>query len=183
MTHLATLPRLETERLVLRSWQQSDLEPFCALNADPQVMHFFPELMSRARTLENMAHNCAEADRTGFGRHAVEVRATGEFIGVVGLMEVGFEGPLKGQIEIGWRLSSASWGKGYAREAALEILRWGLEDMGLAEVISFAPTINRPSISVMRSIGMRRDLNGDFIHPGLAPDSRLQPLEVWRKTT
>lgn len=182
MTYLAQLPRLETDRLVLRSWQESDVEPFCALNADPHVMHFFPELMSRKRTLENMSHNAAEAERTGFGRHAVEVKASGAFIGVVGLMEVGFDSPLKGQVEIGWRLSRSSWGQGFAREAALEVLRWGLEEMALSELISFAPTINRPSIAVMRSIGMARDLDGDFIHPGLGRDSRLQPLEVWRKS-
>lgn len=181
MSHLAALPRLETERLILRSWQEIDVDPFCALNADPEVMHFFPELMSRQRTLDNMAHNAAEAERTGFGRHAVEVKETGEFIGVVGLMEVGFDSAIKGEIEIGWRLSRSSWGQGYAREAALETVRWGLEDMKLDEVISFAPTINRPSIAVMKSIGMLRDLEGDFIHPALAPDSPLQPLEVWRK--
>lgn len=181
MTRFAALPRLETERLILRAWCDADIDAFAAMNADAEVMRFFPGLMTAEDSRKSAMGLQDRFARHGLAPHAVAEKSSGEFLGFVGLSRVEFEAPVKGCVEIGWRLVRRSWGQGYAREAALEALRWGFEEVGLAEIVAFAPTINRPSIAVMKSIGMRRDSDGDFIHPALAKDSPLQPLEVWRK--
>jgi RimJ/RimL family protein N-acetyltransferase len=171
---------LETDRLVLRAWRQSDLAPYAALNADPDVMRFFPATLDRAGSDAHVARLQDRIARTGLGPHAVELKATGKFIGFVGLSIVDFEVDFKGSVEIGWRLARSSWGHGYASEAARAALDWGFSTRGLDEIISFAPTINAPSLAVMQSIGMQRDRSGDFIHPALAEDSPLQPIQLYR---
>jgi RimJ/RimL family protein N-acetyltransferase len=173
-------PVLETDRLVLRSWQNSDLAPYAALNADPEVMRFFPAALDRAASDRHVEALQTRIARTGLGPHAVEEKATGRFIGFVGLSVVEFDIFFKGEVEIGWRLGRASWGKGFAREAATAALRWGFEERKLSEIISFAPTINAPSLAVMKSIGMSRDPAEDFTHPALPADSPLQPLQLYR---
>lgn len=158
----------------------SDLDPFADMCSDEEVMRFFPATLSRQQSFAFLATIQDRIRETGYCFHAVEQKASGAFIGFVGLSVPSFEANFLPAVEIGWRLNSAAWGKGYAREAAREALRWGFEDRNLKEIIAFAPTINRPSISVMEAIGMKRVEDGDFIHPVLEPDSPLQPLELWR---
>lgn len=179
MIEHAPLPTLETDRLILRAWQDSDIAPFAALNADPEVMRFFPAPLDEADSRKIITSFADRHVRTGLSPHAVQVKETGAFIGFVGLSRVAFDAWVKDEVEIGWRLSRASWGQGYAREAARAVLNHGLTDQGLSRIVAFAPTINRPSIAVMRSVGMSRVEDGDFIHPALDRESPLQPLEVW----
>ena len=76
---------LETQRLLLRQWKAADREPFAALNADPVVMEYFPAPLTREKS-DAMADYCERliAER-GWGAWATEIKATGEFIGLVGL--------------------------------------------------------------------------------------------------
>jgi RimJ/RimL family protein N-acetyltransferase len=68
-------------------------------------------------------------------------------------------------VEVGWRLARAHWGHGYATEAAREALRFGFEEVGLAEIVSFTVPANERSRRVMERIGLRRDPGDDFDHP------------------
>jgi len=115
---MAVTGPLLTERLVLRRWRPADLEPFAALNADPEVMAHFPSTLDRASSDALAAAADAAFDQHGFGPWAVEVAATGVFLGFTGLAVPRFEASFLQAVEIGGRLTRAAWGHGYATEAA-----------------------------------------------------------------
>ena len=163
---------LTTERLLLRTWRDSDRAPFAAMNADPQVMEHFPSTQTPAQSDALVDRIQAHFDQHGYGLWAIEPRdGSAGFIGFVGLQHVPFEAHFTPAVEIGWRLAAASWGKGYATEAAREALRFGLEDARLAEVVSFTVPANEPSRAVMRRIGMQHDPADDFDNPRVEQSS------------
>lgn len=100
---------LHTERLVLRPWRDSDLDPWVAMNADPEVREHLGDPLTRAQSEASMVRFRAAFERRGYGWWAVEVRATGGFIGFAGMDDVDDGMPFTG-VEIGWRLARASWG-------------------------------------------------------------------------
>jgi RimJ/RimL family protein N-acetyltransferase len=95
---------LSTPRLELRPWRDADLVPFAALNADPEVMRYMPRALSRAESDAMAASAAASLATRGFGLWALEVRATQEFLGCVGLAEVRFAAHFTPCMEILWRL-------------------------------------------------------------------------------
>lgn len=160
----------ETERLVIRNWQESDLSLFHHINSDDRVMEFFANRRNRKQSKELMRWLADDIRKTGYGFFALENKADGQPVGFAGLSLVNF-GPLPADtIEIGWRLGAAFWGCGYATEAARELMRLGFEDRGLDEIVSFAVPQNTRSIAVMDRLGMRPDPSRDFDHPRV-PDS------------
>lgn len=175
---------LETERLLLRAWIDEDAEPFAALCADPEVMRYFPETLSRQES-DALVGRCIEKQaRHGFGMAPVEEKTTGEFLGFVGLNRPEYALPLPFDpcVEIGWRLRRSAWGKGYASEAARGWLRFGFETIGLDEIVAFTIPDNLPSQQVMTRIGMTRDLDGDFLHPLLPKEHPVAPHVLYRLT-
>jgi RimJ/RimL family protein N-acetyltransferase len=172
------MPELRTDRLMLRGWHESDLEPWAAMNADPEVREHFPELLTREQSAASIARFQAELDQRGYGWWAVEVRATGEFIGFTGLDPVDEEMPFTG-VEIGWRLARPAWGHGYATEAALASLAFGFDTLTLPEILAMTPTTNLRSQAVMRRIGMTRDPADDFDDPTV-PDGPLRRTVLYR---
>lgn len=96
---------LTTDRLLLRRWRDSDREPFAALNADPEVMRFFPSVLTREGSDAMIDRLDAGIEARGFGLWAVERRDTAAFIGFVGLSRPSFDPALADQVEIGWRLA------------------------------------------------------------------------------
>jgi len=181
----ATTPILTTDRLVLRPWRDSDLEPFAALNADPAVMEHFPATLSRGETATMMARARRFMAEHGFGWWAAEVPGEAPFIGFIGLWVPSFAAhflpPGKLVVEVGWRLARDHWGRGYATEGARECMRFGFEDLGLEEIVSFTTTTNLRSQAVMQRLGMTRDPADDFDHPKLPPGHRLQRHVLYRK--
>jgi RimJ/RimL family protein N-acetyltransferase len=156
-----------TDRLLLRRWRDADREPFAALNADPQVMEHMLGLMSRERSDDFVDRIEAHWDEHGWGLWAVEVPGTAPFVGYVGLWPADYVTP--GMVEVGWRLAREHWGHGYATEAAREALRFGFEEVGLEEIVSFTVPQNVRSWRVMERIGLVRDPSGDFDHPRVDP--------------
>lgn len=173
---------LHTPRLILRHWRDEDRSPFAALNADPEVMRYFPVCLGRAQSdalVERVQRHVAEH---GFGWWVLQHRDTGAFIGATGLMHVGFAAPFVPAVEIGWRLARAHWRQGYAREAATAALASGFEHLGLEQIVSFTAVDNRPSQGVMQAIGMGHDAAGDFEHPALAEGHPLRRHVLYRLT-
>jgi RimJ/RimL family protein N-acetyltransferase len=175
--HPASLP---TDRLLLRRWRPEDRAPFAALNADPEVMEHFPARLTRAESDAFVDRIEAGFAEHGFGLWAVEVQATGEFIGFTGLAVPSFDAPFTPAVEIGWRLARPAWGHGYASEAARGALDAAFTRYGLAEVVSFTSVDNVRSQAVMLRIGMTHDPADDFGHPRLPPDHRLHRHVLWR---
>jgi len=162
------MPALRTERLVMRGWRDDDREPFAEMNADPRVMEHFPGLMSRAESDRLVDRIVAHFDEHGYGLWAVEVPGEVPFAGFVGLNMTLFEAPFTPAVEVGWRLAAGQWGRGYATEAAREAIRYGFDEAGLDEIVSFTVPANVRSLRVMEKLGMTRDPTGDFDHPSLA---------------
>ena len=159
----ATAPVLRTPRLVLRGWRAGDLAPFARLCADPAVMEHFPSRLDRGESERMVERIQPVFDRHGFGLWAVEVPGRADFVGYVGLLPADFVAP--GAIEVGWRLAAEAWGQGYATEGALAALRFGFEQRGLDEIVSFTVPANRRSRRVMEKLGMRHEPERDFDHP------------------
>ena len=165
--------QLRTERLLLRRWQDSDREPFAALNADPRVMEFLPALLSRQESDAMIDRLEAHFERHGFGLWAVETD-DGSCAGFVGLSVPRFDASFTPCVEIGWRLGPEHWGKGYATEGARAALAFGFDTVGLSEILSFTVPANIGSRRVMEKIGMSCDREDDFEHPSLDIGHRLR---------
>lgn len=174
--------QLETKRLILRPWKDSDLEPFAALNADPDVMEFFPKLMTLEETAAMVDRVKARYDADGFCFWAADEKETGEFIGFIGLGRPSFEAHFIPCVEIGWRLARKYWGKGYAPEGAKEVLRDGFERFNLDEIVALTAVLNLKSRRVMEKISMHRDPADDFMHPALEDGHHIKPHVLYRIT-
>ena len=170
---------IQTQRLILRPWQEADRAPFAALNADPEVRRYFPSTQTREESDASVDRQIAHFDAHGFCFWAVDRRDTGEFIGFTGLKVLGEDEPLRPGVEIGWRLAREAWGWGYASEAARAALTDGFERLGLSEILAFTATTNAPSEAVMRRIGMQRDAARDFEHPSVPVGHPLRPHIVY----
>jgi ribosomal-protein-alanine N-acetyltransferase len=175
-----TGPVLETGRLVLRRWRGEDRAPFAQLNADPEVMACFPRLLSSEES-DALAARIEEGfERDGFGLWALEVRASGSFVGFTGLSVPTFEAQFIPAVEVGWRLARSAWGQGYATEAATAALDFAFGPATLDEVVSFTTPLNRRSVSVMQRLGMSHDPADDFEHPMIPPGHRLRRHVLYR---
>ncbi|MFD9540714.1 GNAT family N-acetyltransferase [Streptomyces sp. NPDC060022] len=172
------MPELRTDRLLLRRWRESDLEPWAAMNADPEVREHLGELLTREQSDATVAGMQADFDERGFGWWALQSRRTGEFVGRAGLDEVDEDMPFAG-VDVGWRLTRSAWGRGYATEAALACLAFGFESLGLPEVVASTTVNNLRSQAVMRRIGMTRRPADDFEDPSV-PEGPLRPCVLYR---
>lgn len=177
---MAFAAEIVTERLVLRRWQPADQVPFAAMNADPQVMEFFPALMTPEESAVMITRIEAHFDQRGFGLWAVEVPGVAAFIGCVGLLMPRFEAHFMPCVEIGWRIAAEHWNRGYATEAARAVLRYGFEVVRLHEIVSFTTRTNTRSRHIMEKLGMQTTADDDFEHPNLPEGHPLRPHVLYR---
>jgi RimJ/RimL family protein N-acetyltransferase len=173
-------PSLRTERLLLRPWRDDDLDAFARLNADPRVNEYLPGPLTREESDAAARRLLAHFAEHGFGFWVIELPGTTPFIGFAGLSVPRFEAHFTPCIEIGWRLTAAHWGRGYATEAARAALRFGFERLGLVEIVSFTVPENRRSRAVMERLGMTHDPADDFDHPLLPAGHRLRRHVLYR---
>ena len=171
--------RLRTARLLLRPFLPQDLEPFTAINSDPQVMRWFPALRGPAETRAAMERNAASLAAERFAPWALELPGDG-WIGFCGLSRPAFDASFTPCVEIGWRLARTYWGQGYATEAARAALADGFGRLGLRQVVAFTAVGNHPSRQVMDRCGMVRDLEGDFDHPRIPAGHPLRRHVLYR---
>jgi RimJ/RimL family protein N-acetyltransferase len=152
--------RLETQRLLIRSFEPSDAEGMLAVFGDPEVRKYLPPFPDP--TLESMGKSVArrmamERDH-GHGLWAVERKDTGELIGDCGLMLVEGTGP---EVEIAYHYKQTAWNHGFGTEAAIACLAQGFGPVGLEHIIAICFPENVGSWRVMEKAGMR--------YEGLAP--------------
>jgi RimJ/RimL family protein N-acetyltransferase len=151
------------------------------MNSDPEVMRYFPALLTPEQTNAGVDILCQQFQERGWSLWAVELLETGEFIGFIGLNVPRRQYPFSPCVEIGWRLKRSAWGHGYATEGAKACLQLGFEQLGLDEIVSFTALINLRSIAVMQRIGMMNS-QSDFEHPGVPEGHSLRPHCLYRIT-
>jgi len=176
--------RLETARLTLRPFGEQDRAPFAAMNADPEVMRFFPATLTRAQSDAGIDRWNAGLSINGFQFLAMETRLDRQFAGVIGLaaLDDDLRAAIPGspRVEIGWRLPRIMWGMGLAPEGAAACLEFAWVGPCLSEVVALTCTGNAPSRRVMEKLGMTRDRNDDFGHPRLPAEHPLRPHVLYR---
>lgn len=169
---------LTTDRLNLREWEDRDLEPFSRMNADPQVMKYFPSLLTAEQTRAYFQRILDHHSTHGFGLLVVEGREQKEFMGYTGLSIPNFEADFMPCVEVGWRFREEYWHKGYATEAARACLAQGFDKLGLKTIHSFTSIHNHPSEAVMRRIGMEKI--GEFDHPKIEKGHYIERHVLYR---
>ncbi|SRR6266496_2829557 len=163
--------KIQTERLGLRKWIDTDFIPFAEMNKDSQVMEYFTRILTDEETNELIKRINRHFDKYGFGLFAVEKLATKEFIGFTGFMVPTFESFFTPCIEIGWRIKKQHWGNGYATEAAKACLYYGFKTLQFDKIYSFTSAANLKSEKVMQKIGMVKA--GEFDHPDIPHNNPL----------
>src|SRR5262249_4722635 len=128
--------QLLTPRLILRSWTDSDRQPFAEMSHDADVMQHLRALATRDACNAWIDFEIKHQSSHGFCLWAVESKASGTFMGAVGLLHVSFAAHSTPAVEVGWRLARPFWGQGFAVEAARTALQFGFEELGLSEVVA-----------------------------------------------
>ena len=172
---------IETRRLLLRPFRDGDATAFFHLNSDPRVMRYLPGTLTREES-DALLEQLIERSQAGDITFRAVVLKAGHFLGIAGLNRPRFEAPFMPCIEVGWRLTPASWGRGYATEAARAAVGHGFDNLGLREIVAFAPRQNERSIAVMERLGMRPDPDGDFEHPRFPAGHALRGHVLYRIT-
>jgi RimJ/RimL family protein N-acetyltransferase len=175
--------KLETERLVLRPWEERDRGPLIALQTDPTVRRFFPDVPEPADVSADFDAALEKAKANGFHFGSARLRGDDRFVGLMGIglvpdatREAIASHP---RVEIGWVFNTAFWGQGLAPEGARAWLAYAWS-VGLPEVVAFTAAVNAPSRRVMEKIGMRREPGDDFMSPRIAKGHPLRPHVVYR---
>ena len=147
------MTQLETPRLLMRQFRESDWDAYASMSADDEVMRFIGTgvKLTRDESWRSMANFLGHWQLRGYGMWALESKETGTFLGRVGFHDPpGWPG-----FELGWLLGRAHWGKGYAREAAQAALAHAFGTLGRKRVISLIRHGNARSIRVAEAIGER----------------------------
>lgn len=175
-----SLPTIETARLILRPWNDDDLDPWFEMNADPRVMEFFQATYDRAKAGAVAAWMREVNERNGYGWWIIEIKDGDRFAGVVMFDDVDIETPFIPAKEIGWRLPVAAWGQGYATEAARAMLDLGFTRYGCDEIFAMTAVRNKRSERVMQRLGMERRPELDFDHPRIPEGHPLRRHITYR---
>lgn len=163
---------LETDRLILRPWQDSDLICFSKMSQDAEVMRYFPNLLTISES-HDLAHQIQFLiEKNGWGFWALELKENGEFIGFTGLHHQFTKFDFSPCTEIGWRLKRSAWGKGLAYEAAIACIEFAFSSLQLKVIVAFTAQKNIPSQKLMQRLGMSKIRN--FYHPDIHNQSELK---------
>ncbi|AMU94072.1 hypothetical protein AOA14_05570 [Sphingopyxis terrae subsp. terrae NBRC 15098] len=164
---------IETERLVLRSWRESDLAPFQQICSDPDVMATLGPPLDMAATATRIEWMQRHESEHGHCFWALERREDARLIGWCGVIRGDID-PVRDMLEIGWRLARDCWGAGYASEAARAATAWSFANRDDDEIRAITWEGNGRSRAVMERLGMGYCTGLDFDHPKLDAGDRLR---------
>lgn len=155
----------KSKRLGFRNWTKDDVTELSKINADLEVMKYFPKPLTEKETsgLINRLKN--QYIKNGYSYFATEILNSGELIGFIGLAFQDYKTDFTPAVDIGWRLKKTAWGKGYATEGAKKCLQIAFNELNLDSIISTCTEENSTSENVMRKIGMKKVR--EFNHPKL----------------
>lgn len=143
---------LTTERLKLRLFTMNDIEDLFAITNETDIFRYFPTKIGWTieKTERSIFHQIQHWDKYGYGQLAVTLADSGQLMGWCGLEFL----PETNETEVGYLLSKAFWGKGYATEAAKVSVKFGIENIGLKEIIGLTDPENIASQKVLQKCGM-----------------------------
>jgi RimJ/RimL family protein N-acetyltransferase len=170
-----------SERLGFRNWIDADLPKIAAINANEDVMQYFPSTQTKEQTQQIITRMQKQFETKGFCYFAVETLTNNEFIGFIGLSVQTYEADFTPCIDIGWRFGRTFWRNGYATEGAKRVLEYGFQELKLKKILSIAPLINKPSQHVMQKIGMRKVKT--FTHSLFLDNERLKECVLYEVNT
>ena len=152
----------QTLRLILRKFNESDLEPLLSFRGDPEVMRFS---LTGPETREDIQARYLPAclrrySRDGLGQWAVIRKSDGLCVGECGICIQEVEG--KREFEISYRMRRDCWGNGLATEAAQACCDYGFKKVGLRRLIAIIESENAASIRVAEKIGMTLEKRASF---------------------
>ena len=173
----------QTERLILRDWEDADEDRFYAVMNRPAVMKHLGGVQTREEWGAAFDRIRGYTQEFGHTFWIVEDRSTRRLLGFCGLKRVNAPGAgdLAGTPEIGWRLRQSAWGKGIAKEAAIASLDLGFSRFGYDQVIAMTIPPNVASEGLMKRLGMRRREDLDFTDERFGPE--VNPQIVYRMHT
>ena len=171
---------IRTERLILRDWRDSDLDPFAAMCADPEVMAHLDGPIDRDATAAVIERLRGYTARDAMTFWAIERQDDGAFLGFCGLRNGGHIGTtVPDELEIGWRLARPFWGQGYAREAAQASIHHGWEHTDRDRIAAWTVAANTASWGLMTRLGMSPRPDLDFDHPQFPAGHPLRRIIVY----
>ncbi|MFK8102620.1 MAG: GNAT family N-acetyltransferase [Saprospiraceae bacterium] len=142
---------IKTERLLLRPFERKDITPTLAMEQNPAINQYTNDggIKTRAAVTE-LLETLIEVDyqEYGFGRFALEWKATGEFIGFCGLKFL----KVSNEVDLGYRLKMKYWGMGLATEAAQASVKFGFDDLQLEKIVAFILPENKQSQRVLEKL-------------------------------
>ena len=159
---------LETDRLLLRTPVPEDAEALAPMYADPEVMRYVGDgrTLTKADTELSVRRMIERWDADGFGLFTTLRKDDGVVIGRVGILIWNSEtwepttraqasGPT--EVEVGYTLGRAVWGRGYATEAAAAARDYALGELGAERLIALIIHGNTASENVARKLGLERE--------------------------
>jgi RimJ/RimL family protein N-acetyltransferase len=161
---------LETARLRLRPPTDADVDGLVALHSDPDVMRYLGPPGETAEHVRAVVLPYFLSFPAGFGYFVAQERATGAFLGWF-LFRPPRERPVPGEIELGYRLHRAAWGRGFATEGSRALVDRGFTDLGVERVVAQAMAVNRGSRRVLEKVGLRHVRTVDVAFPEPLPGS------------
>jgi RimJ/RimL family protein N-acetyltransferase len=173
-------PTLETERLILRPFDNKDFDAFAAMFGNEQDMEFLGGAVHRATAWRAFASNVGSWVLRGHGMFSVIEKSTGTWIGRIG--------PIRPECwpgtEVGWGLIHQAWGKGYATEAATACIDWAFNHLGWSDVIHCIDEQNVNSRKVAQRLGSRLLRANVSMPPPYEDDKQVsiwgQSCKEWR---
>lgn len=169
---------IKTVRLILKNYTDQEREPFYSMNCDPEVMRYFPSVLTREESDAMLKRLSVGINQRGWGLWGAFLED--ELIGMIGINPIPFEAHFTPAVEVGWRLAKKHWGKGYATEGALAAIEYGFDILKLNEIVSFTTVHNLPYQKVMMRLGMTHDPKDDFDHPRLEENHPLRRHVLYR---
>lgn len=157
---------LNTQRLQLRGFVETDLDALAALLADPQVMRYSVRgVMSRAASAEFLEHCRASLAENGFAPLAMIEQSSARLVGFCGLCKEHFEETE--EVMLGYRLSPAFWGQGMASEAVKAVLAHAFDTLAVSSVVAVVQPENQASVQVLHKSGFRDYLHARYFSMGV----------------
>ncbi|WP_299328251.1 GNAT family N-acetyltransferase [Parasphingopyxis sp.] len=179
---------IETDRLILRDWRDTDREPaYAHINSNPDVMRWLDGVQTRAECDAMIDKLTGRQEQCGHTFWALERKDDGALLGFCGLLITEREiVPTCGEPEVGWRLRKDIWGRGYAKEAAAASLSFGFDTLGFERIHALTIPENTPSWGLMGRLGMTYRPELDYIGTDWGPQSMREIIytitaEEWRE--